>query len=64
MKDTRNWAEHDKQVRENPTDEQAYKMGGTHAAYNWVSHPPGNWPEHQQALYRQGYEDCKKETQA
>jgi hypothetical protein len=56
----RNWAEHDKQLRENPTLEQAEGLGRSHAGYGWSCKPYGNWsPEHQEA-YRRGYMDARR----
>jgi hypothetical protein len=54
MKD-RNWAEHDKQVFENPTLEQAKGTGATHRAYGWANSPPGNWSQEHKDAYTEGY---------
>lgn len=51
----RNWAEHDKQVFENPTLEQAEGTGRVHAGYGWACSPPGCWSEDHKAAYRKGF---------
>lgn len=57
MKDNINYAEREKQVRENPTLKDAHRMGGTHCAYGWAPNPPGIWSEAHQAEYMCGYRE-------
>lgn len=52
----RNWAEHDRQIRENPTLEQAEGTGRVHKAYQWARSPWGNWSPEHVAAYNKGYD--------
>lgn len=51
----RNWAEHDRQMRDAPTIEQCRDQGYTHAAYGWSRRPWGHWSSEQVAAYNEGY---------
>lgn len=52
----RNWAEHDKQVRESPTLKQAEDTGRIHKSYLWAKSPYGGWDEEYVAAYNRGYD--------
>lgn len=57
----RNWAEHDAQVRDNPTLEQAEGTGYIHAAYGWSCTPWGHWSEEHKAAYQKGYRSFRND---
>jgi len=52
-----NVAERERQVRSaDATDEQCYRTGSTHRAYEWARSPCGAWSERQVALYNLGFD--------
>lgn len=55
----RNWAEHDRKIENNPSLEEAFGTGHTHAAYGWSKKPWGNWSEEHKAAYGRGYDSYK-----
>lgn len=59
MAEERNWAEHDRQIRDNPSLEDAEKTGAAHAAYGWACSPWGHWSEEHKAAYRRGFEQMQ-----
>jgi hypothetical protein len=52
----RNWAEHDAQIRDNPTLEDARRTGAIHASYGWSCTPWGHWSQAHKEAYRLGYD--------
>jgi hypothetical protein len=54
----RNWAEHDKQIQDNPTLEQCEATGRTHKAYDWACTPWGHWNDEQKAAYVRGFKQA------
>lgn len=49
-----NYAENDKRLWEEPTIEEARRMGNTHAAYGW-SMRFGRWSQEHIKAYKEGY---------
>lgn len=54
-----NYAERERQVRDEPTEESCYRMGQTHFAYGWARTPWGHWSDEHKAHYYRGYDDAK-----
>lgn len=42
------------------TEEEAYKCGQTHAAYDWAPKTPPNWKPELRKAYRAGHDAYKK----
>lgn len=42
---------------QNPTIEDCFKNGHTHAAYGWSQRPWGHWTDEQKASYVKGWND-------
>lgn len=55
MTQERNWAEHDRKLRENPSLEEAAALGRSHSGYGWSCTPWGHWTEEQKAAYTNGW---------
>ena len=51
----RNWAEHDRNMRDNPTLKDCFNLGVSHAGYNWSKRSWGHWNEQQTAEYIKGW---------
>ena len=54
--DNGNFAEREARVFNNPTDEDAYRMGNTHKAYGWARTPVGSWEESKKQAYYKGFD--------
>lgn len=64
MSQDRNWAEHDRQIENNPTLEQCRGTGRIHAAYGWACTPWGHWTDEQKEAYREGFHSSEEKPNA
>ena len=51
----RNWAEHERTMRDNPSLEDCRKLAISHRGYGWSRRPWGHWSDEQKAAYDKGY---------
>lgn len=54
-----NWAEHDQQIMNAPTDAQCYNSGYAAYCYGWSCTPWGHWTDAQKAEHRRGYDAAR-----
>lgn len=50
-----NFAENDRRLQDNPTDQDCFLQGQTHFHYGWSRRPWGHWSDEQKAAYDRGY---------
>ena len=55
-----NYAEREAKLRDNPTLEECYRQGSTHAAYGWSRNPWGHWTDEQKAAYETGWHEYRR----
>jgi hypothetical protein len=55
----RNWAEHDRRLRDEPTLEECRGQGASAAGYGWSPVPWGHWSDEQKAAYYEGHRNYK-----
>ena len=53
----RNWAEHDRNMQDNPTLDDCRALARTHRAYGWTPRPWGHWSDEQKDAYNEGYKE-------